>query len=1177
MKYLKLFNTHAEYVEYAASTKFSIPNVSWCVEDDEPHCTPLDIPYSGQYLTFDVLTGGTIMWTAKSGATKTISYSINEGEWTEITSTDSGTPINVSSGDKVCLKGTNDQYAVNRNAGSGFSGSTAYFNAEGNIMSLIGGDDFSGLTSFNGKEWVFHSLFDSSNIVSAENLIMPVMTLTPSCYRAMFHGCTSLIKAPSLPSTTLSSNCYYYMFENCTSLTAAPELPATAMTDSCYRGMFASCTSLTTAPSLPATNLYGYCYANMFQGCTSLTTAPVLSAMAMGGSCYHAMFSGCTSLTTAPELLATTLGDACYQNMFDGCTSLVTPPSSLPATTLTRYCYRYMFQGCTSLTAAPYTLSATTIREQCCHSMFLGCTSLTIPPTFTAPTSINSYGHFTNMFARCTSLTTAPELPITNFGTSTSIYRAMFSGCTALTTTPVLPATTLTNSCYMEMFAGCTSLTTVQGISATTLADSCYSIMFSNCTSLTTAPELPVTTLAYSCYGSMFQGCTSLTTAPELPATTLANNCYQYMFYNCTNLTTAPELHATTLVSNCYHQMFRECRKLNYIKCLATDISADDCTKDWVYHVQNSSGTFVKSSSMNDWTTGDDGIPTNWTVHDESYIDVTGVTISVSEATVEKGSAYTLTATVLPSNADDKVVSWTSSDGNVATVDSNGVVSGVGCGNAIITVTTHDKGYTATCNMSVENHVTSVDLNTYILTLASGNTYQLVATVSPEDACDKSVTWASNNTNVATVDSNGLISGVTIGSATVTVTSNDTNSVTCNCSVTVNEGQHATGVTLNESSISIIKDNTHTLIATVMPQDAIDKRVTWSTSDASIATVDSNGVVSGVASGDATIIVTTVDGGFTAQCSVSVSEEHDYSKDYFTIESLEDKNAITFVITSTTTGNLGYYSTDNGTTWTQIESGSGAKTIATLNSGDTVLIKATSQTSGQQAKWATDYNKNSYFNATKTYKIYGNAMSLLTGDDFETATTITQECALCGLFFGGNNSTKLLDASNLVLPATSLTKSSYNGMFRGCKALQHGPKLLPALVVPQDGYSSMFESGTSLVEAPEIMATTVSGNTALNRMFCMARSGVVTAAMTKGPVLRVTNPSAYPNTYQQLFAGNGNITEVTMLAEGTNLSFANWLANVPAVGVIKKLSTTTLTSGASGVPSGWTTENIDNI
>jgi hypothetical protein len=148
-------------------------------------------------------------------------------------------------------------------------------------------------------------------------------------------------------------------------------------------------------------------------------------------------------------------------------------------------------------------------------------------------------------------------------------------------------------------------------------------------------------------------------------------------------------------------------------------------------------------------------------------------------------------------------------------------------------------------------------------------------------------------------------------------------------------------------------------------------------------------------------------------------------------------------------------------------------------------------------------------------------------------------------------------------------------MFRGCKALQHGPKLLPALVVPQDGYSSMFESGTSLVEAPEIMATTVSGNTALNRMFCMARSGTVTAAMTKGPVLRVTNPNAHANTYQQLFAGNGNITEVTMLAKGTNLSFANWLANVPAGGVIKKLSTTTLTSGASGVPSDWTTKDID--
>ena len=115
----------------------------------------------------------------------------------------------------------------------------------------------------------------------------------------------------------------------------------------------------------------------------------------------------------------------------------------------------------------------------------------------------------------------------------------------------------------------------------------------------------------------MFYGCTNLTTAPELPATTLAGYCYDGMFRDCTSLTTAPELPATTLVDYCYQYMFYGCTSLNYIKCLATDISATNCTLDWVNGV-TSTGTFVKNANMSSWTTGVNGIPTNWTVQDAS-------------------------------------------------------------------------------------------------------------------------------------------------------------------------------------------------------------------------------------------------------------------------------------------------------------------------------------------------------------------------------------------------------------------------------------------------------------------------------------------------------------------------------------------------------------------------------
>ena len=191
---------------------------------------------------------------------------------------------------------------------------------------------------------------------------------------------------------------------------------------------------------------------------------------------------------------------------------------------------------------------------------------------------------------------------------------SMFSGCTSLTTAPDLPAKALKNYCYSNMFKGCTSLTTAPDLPATTLAYYCYYLMFQGCTNLTTAPELPATTLDKYCYSGMFSGCTNLKTAPELPATTLATGCYRYMFYCCTSLTTAPELPATKLVNNCYYYMFNGCSNLNYIKCLAIDISATDCTKDWVDGVFPT-GTLVKAAGTS-WSTGTSGIPEGWEVEE---------------------------------------------------------------------------------------------------------------------------------------------------------------------------------------------------------------------------------------------------------------------------------------------------------------------------------------------------------------------------------------------------------------------------------------------------------------------------------------------------------------------------------------------------------------------------------
>lgn len=204
--------------------------------------------------------------------------------------------------------------------------------------------------------------------------------------------------------------------------------------------------------------------------------------------------------------------------------------------------------------------------------------------------------------------------------TSDNAFGGLFKDCSGLTSAEhlVLPATTLSGACYAYMFDGCSSLTTAPKLPATNLVRWCYAHMFVGCTSLTTTPELSATTLAAGCYHTMFAGCRNLTTAPSiLPATTLSRWCYAYMFIHCTSLTIAPELPALNLVNECYYCMFYDCSSLNYIKCLATDISARACTNQWIGEYGayvSSSGTFVKASSMNNWPTGSNGIPSGWTV-----------------------------------------------------------------------------------------------------------------------------------------------------------------------------------------------------------------------------------------------------------------------------------------------------------------------------------------------------------------------------------------------------------------------------------------------------------------------------------------------------------------------------------------------------------------------------------
>lgn len=255
-------------------------------------------------------------------------------------------------------------------------------------------------------------------------------------------------------------------------------------------------------------------------------------------------------------------------------------------------------------------------------------------------------------------------------------------------------------------------------------------------------------------------------------------------------------------------------------------------------------------------------------------IPVTSVSLNKSSITLNQGATETLSASVSPTNATNRSVTWSSSNTSVATVSSTGQVAAVNPGTAVITVRTNDSNKTATCTVTVTapaTPVASVSLNKNSISLNVGATETLSATVSPANATNRSVTWSSSNTSVATVNTNGRVTAVAPGTAVITVRTVDGNK-TERCTVTVTASVvSVNSVTLNRSIITLSVGATETLSATISPANASNKTISWVSGDPDIASVNQNGMVTGKKAGTATISVITADGGKTATCRVTVT------------------------------------------------------------------------------------------------------------------------------------------------------------------------------------------------------------------------------------------------------------------------------------------------------------------
>ena len=247
---------------------------------------------------------------------------------------------------------------------------------------------------------------------------------------------------------------------------------------------------------------------------------------------------------------------------------------------------------------------------------------------------------------------------------------------------------------------------------------------------------------------------------------------------------------------------------------------------------------------------------------------VTGIEV-LEHIDIPVNGTGTVAYSVLPENAYNKNVSFESADAGIAAVNSNGVVTGVSAGETTITVTTEDGGFTGACTINVYNQaVTGVTIEPSEAELPAGYSMKLTATVLPENATNKNVVYSVDDESILSVDQDGNITGLSLGTATVTVTTED-GGFTASAEITVIPVQ-VTGVSISPKSVSVALGHTIQLTASITPSNAANKNLSWSVSDETIISVDGQGTVTGLSGGTATVTVTTEDGGFSASAEITV-------------------------------------------------------------------------------------------------------------------------------------------------------------------------------------------------------------------------------------------------------------------------------------------------------------------
>jgi len=550
---------------------------------------------------------------------------------------------------------------------------------------------------------------------------------------------------------------------------------------------------------------------------------------------------------------------------------------------------------------------------------------------------------------------------------------------------------------------------------------------------------LPATELTPHCYRALFANSPSLAMAPELPATILAEGCYRYIFQDA-SITTAPDLLAQVLVYDCYEGMFDDCHNLNYIKCLAKDISASAATLGWTQAVA-SSGTFVKDANT-EWSRGTSGIPTRWVVVEEGLkkpsISCDGLSITLNCSTegssiyyrLNESGEYVIYTTSIPITADTIVEAYSVLNEETSDIVTETCIYDDGieepviyCDGEYVTISCATGG--ASIYYKFDQEITYLPYGSAIV-------------ISADTVC---YSYSEIDGRQSEIVSASCIYDESIKAPIIEC---DGTAVTITC--------HTVG---SDIYYRINEEGNYGLYNSPFPISADTIVEAYSVRDE-----ETSSIVSAVC---------------------IYNNVHDYSLDYLTFDILTGGN-IRWASYGTGQTKTIQYSLNNGT-WTNITAGNNS--IVSVSRGDKVRFK------GINSSYSNDKSRYSGFDSgcTASFNIEGNIMSLVYGDNFVGNTALTGTYNFCSIF----KQSQCVSAENLILPSTVLTNYCYRAMFSKCSNLVVAP-VLPATTLATACYYYMFEE-CAFEKAPDLLAETLvqqcyyamfTGCTSLNYIKCMA-------------------------------------------------------------------------------------------